>query len=208
MALLSTRETLSRCLETMPACDWPHVWVSAEGVLVVGEFPIVRATFDFGAECFRNAEETTVNGIVVKTQQVAQSDNPSSVLATAEKKLISLIHEAPRWTETIEIQTPNAIYKVGSATRALISGLEIIEDLAPGTLEQFSKEKGRSKRPVSRNRADLYDLPTQVRYSHQLKNGYWVGTNNKAEEAIGYVKRAAYLAGLNGKVTVHRTSRA
>ena len=204
MAQISTRETLSRCLESKPAGRWPHVWVTTDGVLVVGEFPNVRATFDFGAECFRDTDQASDVGSSGPVPNPPAGQSLALVVVNAEKKQISLIHEAPRWTETIEIETPDAVYKVGSATRALITGLELVEGLVPGTLERLSKQKGRSKRPVSLNRQDLYDLPSQAQYAHKMKNGYWVGTNNKADEAISWVERATRLAGLTGKVIVRR----
>jgi hypothetical protein len=207
MAQISTRETLSKCLDSKQAVRWPHVWVTTDGVLVVGEFPNVRATFDFGAECFRDTDQASDVGSSSPVPSPPAGPSLDLEVVNAEKQQISLIHEAPRWTETIEIETPDARYKVGSATRALITGLELVEILAPGTLSLLSKEKGRSKRPVSINREDLYDLPSQAQYAHKLKNGYWVGTNNKADEAIRYVERATELAGLTGKVIVRRQVR-
>jgi hypothetical protein len=207
MAQISTRETLSKCLDEKPAANWPHVWVTKDGVLVVGEFPNVRATFDFGAERFKSTDQVMDIGSTGSVQHAQPVTSLAHQVANIEKKEISLIHEAPRWTETIEIETPDAVYKVGSAVRALITGLELVETLAPGTLELLSKEKGRSKRPVSLSRQDLYDLPSQAQYAHKLKNGYWVGTNNKADEAIRNIERAIQLAGLGSKVIVRRKVR-
>lgn len=200
MAMLSTREALVACLGAKPASSFPHVWLSGSGGLVAGVYPKASVRFDFGSEAFVDCKDTAVSHEPNANTPVDTSASDTG--AVSGKRRISLIHEAPRWTQTIEIETPDCVYVVGSATRALITGLELLEELVPGTLEKLSIQKSRSKRPVSRTRNELFDLATQLKYSHQLKNGYWVGTNNKSEEALNYVRRAVELAGLNGKITI------
>jgi hypothetical protein len=201
MALISTREVLVDCLRATPARECAHVWLTSDGSLVVGDYPSARARFDFAAEQFAGC---TGDHEADSLAPFSSEKEAETAQTTHEKKRISLIHEAPRWTQTIEIETPDCIYVVGSATRALITGLELIEDVVPGTLELLAREKGRSKRPVSRVRGELYDLASQAKYSQQLKNGYWVGTNNKTEEAMYYLMRATKLARLDGEIVVRR----
>jgi len=115
-----------------------------------------------------------------------------------KKEEVSLLHLAERITDVYEIETQDMIYRVGSAKQALLIGLEKIEELVPGTLAELAKCKGRTKRPVSLDREQLYDRKSQMRYSERLKNGFWVATNNKTPEALEYVRKAASIAGLTG----------
>ena len=128
-----------------------HVWLDPEAGLVVGAFPTMSARFDFASEQFATLEA-----------------------APAEKPRISLLGHAPRVVAIWEIETPEAIYVCGSATQALIHGLDLIETAKPGTLERLSAQKRRSKRPVARRRADLYDRPHPDSHSDCLASGYYV----------------------------------
>lgn len=50
--------------------------------------------------------------------------------------------------------------------------------------------------PVAKTRAALYDVEHPDTHSAQLKNGWFVATNNKAAEARGVLRQAVELAGL------------
>jgi hypothetical protein len=112
------------------------------------------------------------------------------------KRQVSLLHEAKRVVQICEIETQDAVYRLGSATQMLIEGLNLIEEARPGTLEKLSQRKKQSKRPVAKTRAALYDVEHPDTHSAQLKNGWFVATNNKAAEARGVLRRAVELAGL------------
>ena len=116
--------------------------------------------------------------------------------APAPKRQVSLLHEAKRVVQFCEIETRDAVYKLGSTTQMLIHGLNLIEDICPGTLEKLSHRKKQSKRPVARTRAALYDVEHPESHSTQLKTGWFVATNNKAAEARGILRQAADIAGL------------
>lgn len=193
MAQISMRSILAECLEAAPARTYPHVWLNEFGQLVVGAFPTPSARFDFGAEVFISYE--TENGSAVRDAPQRSPEDSSQ----RTKTRVSLVHLAPRFTGKHEIETEDKVFEFGSATQTLIHGLPLIDERAPGTLERLSTEKRRSKRPVAKDRHELYDLPSQARYAHQMENGYWVATNNKGHEALGYVRRAIELAGLEGK---------
>lgn len=151
-----------------------HVWLDDCHGLVVGDYPTPQMRFDFASEALVSVA-------------------PAS---PKEKKVISFLAQARRVGQRYELETEDAIYKFGSATQLLIEGLNIIEDKFPGTLEKFSTRKKRSKCPVARTRAELYDVPHPESHSAELKAGYYVATNNKDPEARGFLREAAEIAGL------------
>ncbi|MGE0119569.1 MAG: hypothetical protein AB7S71_09140 [Dongiaceae bacterium] len=80
----------------------------------------------------------------------------------------------------------------------LMSGLRAIEAQCPGTLDNLSHLKKRTKRIVARNRNDLFSQTHLVDdYSEQLMNGWWVGTNNSSDETEAWLRLAASHAGLD-----------
>jgi len=174
MAAVARMESLTSALAGADALGGSHVWLDVQFGLVTGTFPSPAARFDF-------AEEKLVSIACEKSEP---------------KRIVSLLGEAKRVGQVYEIETTGAVYRVGSATQMLIHGLNLIEDERPGTLEILSTRRKRSKRPVARAHADLYDLPHPETHSAQLKSGYFVATNNKAYEALGYVREAVEIAGL------------
>lgn len=156
------------------AAALPHVWCDGE-TIVVGTWPNAKAKFDFAKEQLR----------FIDTEELF------------EKKHISMVHLAQRDTGSrFEIETATAVYEFASAVQTLLRGLEIVEQLVPGTLDKMCDIRGRSKRPVGRNREALYDLKSQWRYSEKIESGHYVATNNKTFEALGVLRQAARLADL------------
>ncbi|MGR3342267.1 MAG: hypothetical protein ACU0DI_03430 [Paracoccaceae bacterium] len=190
MALISLSASFSLETSKLDVSKNPHVWIDSDVGLLFGTFPDARFSYDFGIDELVKIEEK------VSSEPLEPEQNT--------KAEISLIYQAKRITDIYEIETRESIYRVGSAIQALVVGLELIEELVPGTLEKLSKQKGRSKRPVSKERDQLYDMKSQMDKSERLKNGYWVATNNKASESIGYVRRAAQLAGLDDTFIVRK----
>jgi hypothetical protein len=141
------------------------------------------ARFDFASET------------AIPLSSIESGDQPVGQ-APAPKRQISLLHEAKRVVQICEIETRDAVYRLGSATQMLIHGLNLIEEARPGTLEKLSHRKKQSKRPVAKTRAALYDGEHPEAHSAQLKSGWYVGTNNKAAEARGVLRQAAEIAGL------------
>ncbi len=186
MAALSSVSSFQREVARIDVSSCPHVWIAGDA-LAFGKFPDAAALFDFTSETLR-----------------WESQERRDPTATVEKKRISKLSTAKRITERHEIETTDKIYEVGSATHALTTGLEIIENLVPGTLDKLSLEKKQSKRPVSRKLEDLYDVPKQRRYSEQISTGHFVATNNKGPEARGVLRRAAQIAGLSADQFVVR----
>lgn len=157
-----------------------HVWLDNIHGLVVGKYPAPDTKFDFSTESF------------------------VGIAAAKAKPVISMLGGARRITRKYEIETAEEIYLVGSATQALIQGLDVIEKLAPGTLDKLAARKKQSKRPVARNRTDLYDVHHPLSHSERLQCGFFVATNNKASEAIGVLREAASLGGLEDAFKVRR----
>lgn len=173
MAAVAQLELLLRALESA-AASGQHAWLDDVHGLVIGSYPQPEMRFDF-------ANDKLV---------IAKPNTPK------EKKVISFLSKAKRVGQKFDLETEDAIYKFGSNTQLLIEGLNIIEDKYPGTLESFSTWKGRSKRPVARNREDLYDGPHSITHSAKLKSGYFVATNNKGLESREFLREAAQIAGL------------
>lgn len=173
MAAIVQLKRLANALVSV-STRFEHAWLDDAEGLVVGVFPTPEMRFDFAIEAL----------VPVR---------PGSV---PEKRIISLLGQAKRVVRKYEIETGEAIYTVGSATQMLIEGLNIIEEKFPGTLEKLSDDKKRTKRPVARNREDLYDVPHPHNHSAELKSGYFVATNNKDHEARGFLRSAAEIAGL------------
>lgn len=156
-----------------------HVWLDGERGLVFGTFPTITAHFDFGGEVLVDAAPQ----------------------APKTKREVSFLHDCPRVTQRFIIETDDALYKVGSFKQLLVEGLNIIEDLAPGTIAMLSAEKGRTKRAVAPTREELYEVAHPDSHSTQLRNGYFVATNNKSTEAVGYFNRAIDLAKLRKRIS-------
>lgn len=181
MAVIARVEALASALELGSTTFGPQVWLDPEHGLVAGVFPSPTAKFDF-------ASERAVTLSCEPRESVASSAAP--------KRMISLLHEAKRVGQICEIETLDAIYRLGSATQMLVHGLDLIEAAQPGTMEKLSTRKKQSKRPVAKTRAALYDVEHPDSHSTQLKCGWYVGTNNKAAEARGVLRQAVELAGL------------
>jgi hypothetical protein len=173
MAAVAQLKLLLTALESAAASD-QHAWLDDAHGLVIGSFPQPEMRFDFANEKLVSAKPKN----------------------SKEKKVISFLSKAKRVGEKFDLETEDAIYKFGSNTQLLIEGLNIIEDKYPGTLEKFSTWKGRSKRPVARNREDLYDVPHPITHSAELKSGHFVATNNKGLESREFLREAAQIAGL------------
>jgi hypothetical protein len=85
----------------------------------------------------------------------------------------------------------------GSLKELLAETLKGLERTKPGTLENLSRIRGRSRRIVARDANQLFDKPHLVKeYAEKLTNGWYYGTNNSARETSVWIQRAAECAGL------------
>jgi len=187
---LTTCTQLANELKAVEKGGGAHVWIDSASRMIVGDFPQAIMFFDFTREAFMPLPNESGPAAMEKKQ--------------AGKKRVSLLNLAPRVTQIFEIETDVAIHEVGSATEALVRGLDIIEDKRPGTHLELAKEKKRTKRMVAQEREQLYDHPHPPEHSRKLKSGFWVATNNKADEAISYLKKAADMAGMTESFSVRR----
>jgi hypothetical protein len=209
MASVAEFRSFERAMDKLSEENISHVWIEGDGSLAFGAFPRANFVFDFARERVALAQagsNAEADGGLVESPSIS-GHQPAKMVDAAAKIRVSLVHKAPRVTGTYEIETKEHIYVLGSATQALLHGLEIVEKLAPGTLNKLSQYKKRSKRPVARARDELYEMPSQAKYSEKLDNGYWVATNNKGHEAINVVKAAADLASLTPDEFAIRTVR-
>lgn len=87
-----------------------------------------------------------------------------------------------------------------NARDVLISVIELFSDKDQTFINRFASlpKHGRTRRYVARERTDLYpgrpDLAEE--HSHQLKSGYWVGTNISKKQVERIVTMACEVAGL------------
>ncbi len=174
MAVISSSISLSSGFAQGAPHVGVHAWLDRELGLVTGNYPTPHARFDFGEE---------------RLVPVGAPEIPTP------KRRISHLAKARRIGKCYELETDTEIHVFGSATQLLVEGLNLLEAMAPGTLETLSLRKGRTKRPVAKAREELYDVPHPLSHSEKLASGYYVATNNKNAEARGYLRQAAEIAG-------------
>jgi hypothetical protein len=85
----------------------------------------------------------------------------------------------------------------GSLKELLAEALKALERTKPGTLNNLSRMRGRSRRIVALDPSQLFDRPDLAKkYAEKLVNGWYFGTNNSAEQTNVWLQRAAECAGL------------
>lgn len=87
-----------------------------------------------------------------------------------------------------------------SSQSLLLSALQTLEMLRPGTLDKLSGDAGRTKRVVARERSGLYANPALAKHAKQIDGGWWVATNNNRGEVEKFIRRAAFHAGLDVEI--------
>lgn len=88
-------------------------------------------------------------------------------------------------------------FEYRSLKELLAEALKALEHSKPGTLDNLTRIRGRSRRIVARDPNQLFDKPHLVKeYSEKLINGWHYGTNNSARETNVWLRRAAECAGL------------
>jgi len=133
--------------------------------------------------------------------------NPSAVIDLSKEAIVPFSEVAVR-----EPAAPRTARQTGehwyelkgkrtdcrSLKELLALSLLSIEKAVPGTLEQLTKVKPRSRRIVARDPKDLFDKPHLVKeYSEKLgKDGWYYGTNNSGPETSSWLERACAHAGL------------
>jgi hypothetical protein len=157
-----------------------QVWLDEKCRLVGGEYPNPAWRYDFAAEAAVAVE-------AVAPQKPART---------------SLLGSAKRITELHEFEVLGATFLVGSQKQLLVEALRRIEEARPGTLDQLSKKKRRTKRVVSRSREALYDTPHKPSHSQEIPGGFFVATNNSYPEAMSFLREAVRIAGLTWGIDV------
>jgi len=163
------------------------VWLDPTYGLVVGAYPTPAQRFDFEAE--------RLVSIGPEAKRSRGGGSGPRAAAPSEKRRIDLSHRARRRSQPYELELDDAIYRFGSAVQLLTEGLDLLEARRPGVLEALSRVKKRTKRPVARRREDLYDSAHPPEHSARLSSGYFVATNNKADEVLRIMRRALLESG-------------
>lgn len=77
-----------------------------------------------------------------------------------------------------------------------------LESVHPGTLHELSRIKPRTRRIVARRADDLFDQKHLADKSRRIADGWWMGTNNSANETRNWIRRACEIAGIDPIVDV------
>ncbi|MEQ8603289.1 MAG: hypothetical protein RIB45_08210 [Marivibrio sp.] len=128
-------------------------------------------------------------------QQKGDERAPPGPPADTATRRVDLSYKARRASQPYELELDDAVYRFGSAAQLLTDRLEILESRWPGVLERLAQGKKRTKRPVARRREDLYDRPHPIEHSAERASGYFVATNNRADEVLGIMRRALFETG-------------
>ena len=84
-----------------------------------------------------------------------------------------------------------------TSIRTLVEILTIFEREDPEFMERFAaKTATRARNLVAKNRAVLYKKSDLVKYSVQLENGWWLGTNLSTIQIRKYIETACDVAGV------------
>lgn len=178
---------MASCMETEKAAQLlagnkGFVWIDG-GVLKIGAVPFKEECFlDFATETVRESD------IALKSRSFVPAPPPS-------------IPETPR--QRIErhggeylFEIKGEIVECGSLKNLLANGLRVLAAHKPGLLDELTKLKGRTRRIVARNKADLFADPKLVRYAEELKPGWYYGTNNNSTTTKDWLREACKMAGL------------
>lgn len=124
------------------------------------------------------APQTVIRAIALR----GPANPPAPVKETAKKYWFEILGER---------------FELATLKGLLAEGLRSLERERPGTLEKLSDFRPRTKRIVSKNRADLFRSNALVaKYSEQLVGEWWLGTNNSGVEVRAWLQRACQCAGL------------
>jgi hypothetical protein len=123
------------------------------------------------------------------------------VALASERPPVTTMEEAPlapsRKTGDYWFEISGRRVSARSQKELLVEGLRALERASPGTLEKLSKIRGRSKAIVSRDPNTLFNRPHLVaKFAYKLMDGWWLGTNNNANETNNRLQEAAGCAGL------------
>jgi hypothetical protein len=78
-----------------------------------------------------------------------------------------------------------------------------LEMVRPGTLSKLSQEKTRTRRILSKDRNDLFDKKHLSRkYARAIAGGWWMGTNNSADQTKAWIRRACRIAGVEPTIGI------
>jgi hypothetical protein len=165
--------------------------------------------------CHKIRNETTI--------EVATTPGEPEYLIDFAQEKITELNAAPTTKETKELnrRTLDGIYpgmppngrntgifafrikgnevSATSLKAYLLRALYCIECEAPGTLEKLSQIRNQTKRIAARDRISLFkgkEAEFIEKHSFDLGNGYFVGTNNSADEVDNWLRKAVATAGL------------
>ena len=171
MAQIAAARTLSSELQrALVGEPTMMAWID-DGRFVIGDYPNVTSTFDFGVERFVRSRPT---------------------IKEAPKKQTPFVG---RYTGSVFLTILGDKHRFISRKALLVGALRMIEAARPGTLKELAKYKPRTKRIVAHKPELLYENSALAeRYSMELMPGWSVATNNSTAEIDRYIRKAAELA--------------
>jgi hypothetical protein len=122
-----------------------------------------------------------------------KSDEPVELIASADRVSLSSRRSGSFWFELLGKQRS----EFGSLRDLLRGALLEIEKARPGTLDELSQMKPRSKRIVARDPRNLFAKEKMAEnFAKPLGEGWFYGTNNSRQETEDWLRRACKCAGL------------
>jgi hypothetical protein len=128
--------------------------------------------------------------------EFAAYPSEQSISSPPKEELNSNFSKVTRRSGDYSFEIKGKKTECGSLKELLAEGLIALEKAKPGTLENLTRIRGRSRRIVARDASLLYDKPHLVSdYAERLMNGWFYGTNNSARETNVWLQRAVECAG-------------
>lgn len=171
--------TLAELASSAEKQGYTYAQVQSKNLLALGADPLNPThVIDFTKEVIRPISST-----------VSPSDLETPPAGGARR--------ASRRSGDYYIEVKGDMIECVSLKGVLSEGLKSLERLHPGTLDELSTIRPRSKRIVSRDPEQLFKKPELVqKYSEKLVDGWWFGTNNSSDETLTWLRRGAEIAGL------------
>jgi len=166
-AAMTLNSELQRALVGEPTI---MAWID-DGRFVIGDYPNVTSTFDFGAERF------------------VRSGPPRKEAPPEQNPFVG------RYTGSVFLTILGTKHRFISRKALLVGALRLIEAARSGTLKNLAKYKPRTKRVVAQKPELLYENSALAeKFSMELMPGWFVATNNSTAEIDRYIRKAAELA--------------
>lgn len=163
-------------------------WLDGGALILGTQLGEPRFAVDFAHQALADASSVEDHAGAGGPENAAKASPPKQIVESADA--------GGRRTGNFALILEDRIYPAKSQRELLRVALQSIERVRPGTLEKLSADRGRTKRPIARDREHLYTDPNLAKYAQEIEGGWWIATNNSYPEVEKYIKRAGFHAGL------------